>query len=196
MIELYIADISKLNIDSALARVSEYRRQKTLRLRDYESKRQSLGAELLLYRAMNAGKPFTYSLGENGKPQLDDGRCFSLSHSGSYAVCAVSDCDIGVDIELPHKDSLRLARRFFTGSEYERIAASDNPDELFCQLWTIKESFIKATGKGLSTPLSSFEAADKIGEYRTAHFKHGGYHLAVCVKCEEISEIKTNNIDL
>ncbi len=196
MVRLYIADITKLDIDSALGRVSEYRRRKTLRLRDDESKRQSLGAELLLYLAMGADKPFTYSLGENGKPYLDDGRCFSLSHSGSYAVCAVADNDVGVDIELPREGSMRLARRFFTKNEYARIAASNKSDELFCKLWTIKESFIKATGKGLSTPLSSFEAADKIGEYRTAHFLHDGYHIALCVKCDEIGDIEIHNVDI
>ena len=196
MVRLYLADITNLDIDSALGRVSEYRRQKTLRLCDDEKKRQSLGAELLLYLAMGADKPFTYSLGENGKPYIDGGRCFSLAHSGTYAVCAVSDNEVGVDIELPREDSLRLAKRFFTESEYARIAASAESDELFCEYWTVKESFIKATGKGLSTPLNSFEAADKIGEYRTAHFRHEGYHIALCVKCDEIGEIEIHQVDI
>lgn len=195
MVRLYLADITKLDIDSALLRVSEYRRQKTLCLCDDEKKRQSLGAELLLYRAMDADEPFTYSLGENGKPYLEDGRCFSLAHSGRFAVCAVADSDIGVDIELPRENSLRLAKRFFTESEYARIAASNAPDELFCECWTLKESYIKATGKGLGTPLNSFEAAEKIGEYRTAHFTHEGYHIAICVKCDEIGEIEIHNVD-
>ena len=65
MIRLYIADTGGLDIDSALQRVSEARRSKVLRLPDDEKKRQSLGAELLLQRAVGRTE---YSLGKNGKP--------------------------------------------------------------------------------------------------------------------------------
>lgn len=190
MIKLFIADVSRLDIKKALPQVSAYRLQKVLRCPDDEKKRCSLGVELLLYRALGADKPLSYSLGENGKPYIEGGAFFSLAHSGKYAVCAVSDFAVGVDIEGARKNSLRLARRFFTRSEYERIAASGEPDELFCRLWVIKESYIKATGKGLNTPLGSFEANDRIGEYSTAHFERDGYHIALCAKCDSIGDIE------
>ena len=68
MIKLFIADVSRLDIKKALPQVSAYRRQKVLRCPDDEKKRCSLGVELLLYRALGADKPLSYSLGENGKP--------------------------------------------------------------------------------------------------------------------------------
>ena len=194
MVKLYIADISRLDIEHALSMVTDYRRKKALRCPSDEGKRQSLGAELLLYRAMNSGKPFAYRLGENGKPYLEDGRFFSLAHSGSYAVCAVADSEVGVDIELPREGALKLALRFFTENEYRRIAESSEPNELFCEYWVIKESYIKATGDGLRTPLRSFEAAEKISDYRTAHFCRDGYHIWLCVKCDEIGEIEINEV--
>ena len=190
MTRLYLADVSRLDINKALAAVSDYRRQKALRCPDEEKMRCCLGVELLLYRALGATEPLSYSLGANGKPYFEDGSvCFSLSHSGNFAVCAVSDCEVGVDIEAPRQNTLKIAKRFFTESEYERIAKSDKPDELFCRLWVIKESYIKATGDGFKTPLDSFCAAEKIGEYSTAHFEHEGYHIAVCAKCESIGDV-------
>lgn len=188
MVRLYIADVSGLDIERALTEVSDYRRQKALRCPDDEKRRCSLGAELLLYRAL--GAPVEYALGENGKPYIDGGAHFSLSHSGNYAVCAVADCQVGVDIERPRENSLRLAKRFFTESEYALIAASDTPGEDFCRIWVFKESYIKATGMGFKTPLDSFEAGRTIGEYSTAHFEHDGYHIAVCAKCGSIGDIK------
>ena len=187
MIRLYIADVSRLDIERALAEVSDYRRQKVLRCPDDEKRRCSLGAELLLYRAL--GAPVEYALGDNGKPYIDGGPHFSLSHSGKYAACAVSDCEVGVDIEHPRENTARLAKRFFTASENERLAASDAPDEEFCRIWVGKESYIKATGMGFRAPLESFEAARRIGEYSTCQLEHDGYHIAVCAKCESIGDI-------
>ena len=188
MVRLYIADVSTLDIERALTEVSDYRRQKALRCPDDEKCRCSLGAELLLYRAL--GAPVEYALGDNGKPYIDGGAHFSLSHSGKYAVCAVSDCEIGVDIEYPRENTARLAKRFFTASENARLAASDAPDVEFCRIWVVKESYIKATGMGFKTPLPSFEAARRIGEYSTLQLEHDGYHIAVCAKCESIGDIK------
>lgn len=190
MTRLYVADVSRLDIEKALTAVSDYRRQKALRCPDEEKMRCSLGVELLLYRALGATEPLSYALGENGKPYFETGNVqFSLAHSGNFAVCAVSDCEVGVDIEAPRQNALKIAKRFFTEREYERIERSDEPDELFCRLWVIKESYIKARGTGFKTPLDSFCAADRIGDYSTAHYKMHGYHIAVCAKCESIGDV-------
>ena len=191
MIKLYIADVSRLDIKKALGAVSDYRRNKALRCPDEGKMRCCLGVELLLHRALGVTEPLDYSLDANGKPYFENGSVFfSLSHSGNYAVCAVSDCEVGVDIEQPRRNSLKLAKRFFTEGEYELIAESADPDEQFCRIWVIKESYIKATGSGFKTPLESFTAADRIGEYSTAHFKLHGCHIAVCAKCESIGDVE------
>ena len=194
MVRLYIAAVSTLDIERALTEVSDYRRQKELRCPDDEKRRCSLGAELLLYRAL--GAPVEYALGENGKPYIDGGQHFSLSHSGKYAVCAVADCEVGVDIEHPRENSARLAKRFFTASENARLAASDAPDVEFCRIWAVKESYIKATGMGFITSLESFEAAKRIGEYSTWQLEHDGYHIAVCAKCESIGDVKIHDEEI
>ena len=175
MTKIYIADVKNLDVDSALERVSEYRRKKALRMKNDADKRRCLGVELL-QRVFGEG--FSYAPDENGKPRAE-GVYFSLSHSGNYAVCAVGESDLGVDIEQPRKNVLPTAKRFFTAEEYEKIAASDFPEEEFCALWVLKEACIKCSGAGLRE-LSSVRVSD----YCTRHFVYEGCHVGVASEAD------------
>ena len=102
-----------------------------------------------------------YVYGENGKPYLHE-NCFhfSLSHSGKYAVLAVSNKPVGIDVERQKKNRLLVAKRCFHKNEYADIMAL--PDEgsrnrRFLEYWTMKEAYVKRTGEGLRIPLRSFE---------------------------------------
>jgi len=86
---------------------------------------------------------------------------FNVSHSGGVALIAVGENHrIGIDIEKirPEVDITALAERFF--SVRERAGLRALPDHLrvaaFFACWTRKESFLKATGEGLSFPLADF----------------------------------------
>lgn len=195
MTEIFIADISGLDIASAAELVSDYRRQKALRIKDALKQRQSLGVELLLQKAVGK-EAAVYRIDENGKPRFVElNRFFSLSHCEKYAVCAVSDCEVGVDIERPRADLPKLAKRFFTKTEYERIASSADPDKEACLCWVRKESYIKATGEGLKRPLNSFEAADRIGDYCVKSFDLGEFCIGVCVKADDC-DIRLNTVEI
>jgi len=67
-------------------------------------------------------------------------RWFSLSHSGGYALCALSDWPVGVDIEVvrPHRAGLPA---YVLGEE--ELAAFDGSWEDFFRIWTLKESWCK-----------------------------------------------------
>ena len=71
---------------------------------------------------------------------------------------------LGVDVERSgRRTDPELARRFFSRPEYEFLTAHADPEvrrELFLRIWTLKESFIKAIGTGLQTPLADFAFAD------------------------------------
>ena len=189
-VKLYIADISSLDIEKAMSAVSDERRGKARRLRSDENKRQSLGAALLLYRAVNGGMPFDCSVSPHGKPYCEGKAHFNLSHSKSMVVCAVSDCEVGVDIQAKTRDHLEIAKRFFTEAEYESILRSSDPDALFNKLWVMKESYIKAMGTGLSASLSGFEANEHIGEYSLRHIEYGEYDIAVCARTDRLGDIE------
>ena len=74
-------------------------------------------------------------------------------------VAAFSHLEVGIDIEQKRKARMEVARRFFHPAEIQCLQnlAGDAQDELFFRYWSVKESFLKYTGSGLSSPLSGFE---------------------------------------
>ena len=86
---------------------------------------------------------------------------FNLSHSEDLAVLALTPIrNIGVDIEFihPFTDYLKLAATYFSPEEIVYIDSLSENIKLnaFYKLWTRKEAFLKAIGKGLSFPLNDF----------------------------------------
>jgi 4'-phosphopantetheinyl transferase len=97
--------------------------------------------------------------GENGKPSVVG--CpdfyFNISHSGEYVVMAYGNAPVGVDVEQTRDKETRIAKRCFTDEEFEYISQSDDKSgERFFKVWTMKESYLKLTGRGISVPLNSF----------------------------------------
>ena len=86
---------------------------------------------------------------------------FNISHTGSLVVLGVT-CEraLGVDTEDVHaRDAeLGIADHYFAADEVAQLRAT--PPELqqarFFEYWTLKESYIKARGLGLSLPLEQF----------------------------------------
>jgi 4'-phosphopantetheinyl transferase len=120
------------------------------------------------YRAQ-APHGLSFRRGPYGKPGLDGGPEFNLSHAGVLALLAVGGSRaVGVDVERvrPFDDALALASRYFCRAEQEALRRLD-PEALtlgFYLCWTRKEAFIKATGEGLSSPLDGFEVTCTPGE--------------------------------
>lgn len=108
--------------------------------------------------------------GEHGKPYVEgvENVCFNLSHSGDFIVCAISDREIGIDIERMGKVRMGVARRFYHPGEVGLLESlnGDSQADLFFRYWSVKESFLKYTGSGLSSPLSGFMVSFQNGEIR------------------------------
>ncbi len=101
-----------------------------------------------------------------GKPEIseamnDSGIRFNLSHTAGLIVCGVVlKNDIGVDVENVQRQGKtdEIANRFFSPAEVADLEAANENDrkERFYRYWTLKESYIKARGMGLSLPLDRF----------------------------------------
>lgn len=186
-----ISDMDEDSFNKGLKLVSEYRREKVMRYRFKEDSRRSLAAGLLLNYATKVysicykeavsdtgiiqvgitdlinkyDSTFDYEIEyvSNGKPVYRNQDIhFSLSHSGSYVVCAVSDKNIGVDIEGIRRNAIKVAKRFFTTAECEWIGSDVHR---FSRIWTLKEAYAKLTGDGIAAAVSRAEfkhEADKV----------------------------------
>jgi 4'-phosphopantetheinyl transferase len=146
-------------------------------------------------------KPFT--IGSKGKPHLDGfpGIHFNISHSGGMIVCAVASSSIGVDVEHDRKVNFRVAERFFSPAEINDLFSLPESERqaYFFQLWTIKESFLKTIGSGLTRTLNSFTvkrsdqgfrlAGDEVSEaLNVKTYQIPGYYLAVCNDCQDFPQ--------
>ena len=169
MIKTYIINIRQLEDETVfqkmLEAVSPYRRQKIALLKNDNDKRRSMGAAIALDKALGGygleERAMEYGLGSHGKPLLrfHPEIHFSLSHSKDYAICSIGSDDIGNDIEWVRSGKDNVAKRFFAAEELAWIEnASDTKerDERMFQIWTMKESFLKVTGLGMSLSLKDF----------------------------------------
>ena len=147
-----------------------------------------------------------------GKPYLKDIPIyFNISHAGNFIVCAFSEQEIGIDIEEIKEGDLEIAERFFCQCEYEDLMMQRSLERIdyFYSLWTLKESYVKWLGKGLTIPLDSFcffvkgEDISCVDYYRnrTPFFKQypiEGYKISVCATLcdfpERIEEIRIDDV--
>lgn len=83
---------------------------------------------------------------------------FNISHSGDWVICVIADKMIGIDIEKIEPIDFEAAEQFCTAEEKNKLLAMHGNEKLeyFYDLWTLKESYVKALGKGLSISLKSF----------------------------------------
>jgi len=119
-------------------------------------------------------RSFEFKKNKFGKPEIlwqsDDSRMewplhFNISHTSSLIACGITmDAPIGIDVEdkkrKTAKNILSLARRYFTPSEIDYLAKIPDPDgqqKEFIKLWTLKEAYVKALGRGFSgAPFNKF----------------------------------------
>ena len=177
----------------------------------YVASRALLRMILAGYLAVDPGSVrFIYSAKE--KPSLDpmhagSNIAFNVAHSGGVALLAFTlGRDVGVDVEQIRDDfELEgIARRYFSPREQEQLAALPEVGkaEAFFRCWSRKEAYIKATGDGLSLPLSQFDVslasgemngllatrpdAAEAGRWRLQEVPAGpGYIAAICVRGQD-----------
>lgn len=154
MVEAWYADVSPLFAPDIYGKyyheVPEFRRQKADGLRFEKDRALSIGAWALWMHVQEA----------NG---LAEDTVFNLSHSGRYVMCAFSDKrgeEVGCDLEVIQEYKDRVARRFYCPEEYAYIIERDKEEERaerFYRLWVLKESFLKATRRGMGLDTRSFQ---------------------------------------
>lgn len=120
--------------------------------------------DLLSHYADIAPVDWLFEKGAKGKPDIVNPPLplrFNLSHTDNLIICAVIlNDDIGCDVENTNRSSdiLSIAKHSFADIEVNDLLAQPAALQVsrFFDYWTLKESYIKAWGLGLSIPLKDF----------------------------------------
>lgn len=210
MVYVYMADVKDLpdpkDYPKCMETISKDRKEKILRSRTSLGRKEQLGASLLLEQVL---KRFGYAIenmerSKNGKPEID-GIFFNLSHSDGRIVCAVSDKEIGCDIEKIGSYRESVARKICTDLEWNYLEqfSEEEKNHAFYRLWTMKESYVKMTGEGIRFPLRQVEFVIEDGKCEIDVFRNGEkvdclvreyagkeYKLTVCARETEFAELE------
>ena len=154
MVRAWLASVTPLYDEECYREYYEklplFRRKKADALRSCQGRAQSAGA---------------WSLWEKIRAEygLPESSVYNLSHSGDYVMCAVetdlSSVRVGCDLQQMGELRMKVAERFFSREEW--IAVQDGGTveqqrDRFYRYWVLKESFLKATRKGMALPMDSF----------------------------------------
>ena len=156
-----------------------------------------------------APKAWIFKTNAYGRPEISalhtqaSNLRFNLSHTSGLIVLAVCHAfEMGVDVEhLDRQAALGVADRFFSPLEAAELAglAPELQPQRFFEYWTLKESYIKARGMGLSIPLDRFSfefptsesvslctdpvLGDDAGRWQFWQLRlPGNYQLAICTE--------------
>lgn len=220
MMKVYFAKVSSsFKEDTFFAhmeRIEQRRLDAAGKLKIEKAKIRSFSAGLLLQAALcdylrlpeKETPPFQTLPGQWGKPYLIEypDIHFNLSHSGEYVCCGVAEQEIGVDIQKHQGKMEKIAERFFTEADNELLDRCKNEEEekWFFRIWSVRESYIKFTGRGLGQGLDSFaiDWKDKLIYDRGApaacfeeYTKLEGYSFCACTG-EKETEIKWKQMDI
>jgi 4'-phosphopantetheinyl transferase len=192
-------------LERFLGKIDPSRAERLRRYRRDEDFQRSLFGYLLVNHLVRRSAPWmkevpTVGTNEFGKPYLQDYRDlhFNLSHSGSWVACVLSSAPVGIDVEQIQSGWQEIARNVFAPSEMEDFLAMPvaQGEGYFFDVWTLKESYLKMTGEGLSHPLTGIAVGRTgTGELRILHDDRAvadvfpavsgrlqGYRLALCAQ--------------
>ncbi|CAK9145139.1 unnamed protein product [Ilex paraguariensis] len=173
---------SKSLLDQYLEFLSPCEKENVFTMRGEELRKRALLARALVRTAISryqinpevSPRSLKFRKNIHGKPEVewqnsDDWNPpplhFNISHTSSLIACGVTMYSpIGVDVEEKQRkiknNILSFARRYFSHHEVELLTAISDCEvqrQEFIKLWTLKEAYVKALGRGFSgAPFKTF----------------------------------------
>lgn len=194
-----VADVNPLlspeNFEACLPLVSQQRREKTLAYRHVNGRSLSLGAGLLLDTMLRqhglCEREMEYVMGQHGKPALagHEHLHFNISHTSHYVACAIGKHQLGIDIEYKlRRVGESLMQKTLTAEE-QAFVTNSGDCSTFYRLWTLKESWFKCVGTGITDNFPAFSLSGEVpvlqgadaGCYRFFEFSFSDCCGALCV---------------
>lgn len=195
MLKIYYGHIQlvrdPLVFDKWFEKMNSERQEKVLRCKKEFDKRRSLLAGILL----------NYGLENN---RFAKQVFYSISHSGNYVICVLSDRRVGIDIENKFRsvfaeskeDKLdRIAQKCLTMGEEIHFKSCETYEkaEMLINFWTKKESYSKALGKGLAMDFSKIDTEEMEGLFWSGWLEEG-YFCSLYVENGIFNDLKIQEI--
>ena len=187
--EIYLLDLDNWKYDEKklTGEITPYYVNRYKKLAGKRAAVEELASGYLLAEYLGIQKDDEITRNKHGKPYLVSGRqFFNLSHNGRYAVLAVSDCEIGVDIQKIRRYHEATAKRIFDPKQREELKRYDcqRKNEVFSREWSRLEAVLKLRGTGFGEEWD--RTVLKEGRIDTRCL--GAYYLSLAAK----EEVKVN----
>ena len=209
---LYVRDdlaaITSEELEAAIASLPDWRREKALRFKHEQGRKECTFAYLLLCQSLKESYGITeqpsFQIGEHGKPelvfndnqtvncQLSTVNCqlstvnsqlstvnFNISHCKQAIACGLSETPVGVDVESIGRYRESLARRVLSPEEFSLVSSAPDPQIPFTRFWTQKEAIVKLTGRGIDDDLPNLLLKYNNVSLHTEEHLDKGYILSV-----------------
>lgn len=195
MLRLYYGHIKLVKnqqvFDKWLKKMDSKRREKVLQCKNEADRQRSLLAGILLQFGVG---------NDRERKQI----FYSISHSGDYVICVLSDRKVGIDIENKFRSIFaenkeeqmnKIAKRCFTmGEEIEYFSTEgEEKVDVLLRFWTRKESYSKAVGKGLGMDFSSIDT-QKMDDLFWSDWLEPGYYCSLYVENGFFRDMKLQEI--
>lgn len=166
------ADASFIHTDFSSLATKSQRQEAALikneqRRKEYLYIRACLNTVLSCYTGL-LPESHQFSKSSSGKPYLSSPAAalhFNLSHSQQRFLIAVSNCEIGIDLEFRKRHLPEwhdIIERYFSPEEQSEVKQSACPEETFLQIWTRKEAVVKCLGTGIHENLKSINTRNVV----------------------------------
>ena len=194
-VKLYILDVDlafrhkKFLLETA----NEMQKEKALRYKNEIDQVRSLASSYLMNKLSK--EPIQFN--DTGKPFFAKGPFFNVSHSGQFIIMAVSNKEVGVDIEENVEKDMSSLIRIFNEAEAKMI--KEHAD--FYYLWCAKESLIKCIGSSINKireipaiPLNGLKTF-KGEDYQCQTFIYEKHIISITRESKEQFEAKIERIN-
>ena len=176
-----------------LSKVNESQKEKAMKYKNEIDQIRSLASSYLVNSLSN--EPLLFN--DMGKPFFENGPYFNVSHSGKYIVMAISNKEVGVDIEENVEKNMSSLIRIFNEAEAKMI--KEHAD--FYYLWCAKESLIKCIGSSISKvkeipslPLNGLKTY-KGNDYQSKTFVYEKHIVSITRESKEEFEVNIEKIN-
>lgn len=201
VINIYVLNIEKFISDDKLIILLNYvNKDKRTRILKYHHKEDSqrclfgdLLARYMIFKRIGIKmSEIVFKYNEFMKPYIDyENVYFNISHSENVILGIIDENQVGVDVEKIADINIKIAEQFFSINEINYIYKNPNMKKSFYDIWTRKESFIKAIGTGLNTSLDSFDASENVIKFNGYYYYLNNINIfkeyvgAVCSRGKE-----------